>query len=142
MLRLNSFRRDGRGICQVAMLGLLGAVLFGAQSGSAIPRAQSGTIPQPLASTSPHAPTLALLAEAVNFNSRVLYSQEPIDDIDDHILVNHAFREGMNAATDYEFYVNHHTMFVLYPPATNPLGGPLACDISWATGLQPSGPLL
>jgi hypothetical protein len=82
-----------------------------------------------------------MLSGAAVFNSRVLYSQEPIYNIDDHILVNSKLVNSAIAQAESSFYASNHTMIVIYPPAgTNPFSTPISCDVSWATGFAASEP--
>lgn len=76
------------------------------------------------------------LSGSISFNSQVIYSQEPIDNIDDHLLINHGFITP-EAQADYQFNIYSHTNIAAFPPAGNVVfSGAVSCDASWATGLN------
>jgi hypothetical protein len=83
---------------------------------------------------------LTMLSGATTFNSSVLYSQEPIYNIDDHIADNN-FEYSPAAAADQAFYGFNHIRFETNDVSSTNFQAPLNCDLSWATGFSPPAPL-
>ncbi len=77
------------------------------------------------------------LGNPYNFDSNTLYSEEPIPNIDDHILIDHGFTLSETQA-DYDFSFFNHTLFTLFG---HPLTFvPSSDDIGAATGFSAPEP--
>ena len=83
--------------------------------------------------------TSKALDGAVTFNSRVLYKQEPILNIDDHVVVNYNFINSGMPPEEKPFFSKNHTMFLTYTDTKKntslPFKNPVNCTVGWATGL-------